>query len=131
VTTELDRSLAIDRVIPLALPPSLGGRLRAAVSGEVTGVAAYGTGWSTFVVLRLPGGVGFRAFRAAEDAGGAAVEIPGGRAVELRASLLTTLLVRSAGGRSTRRTYLVAGLVSPDLLHKAAADLLSVPPGER
>jgi hypothetical protein len=41
------------------------------------------------------------------------------------ASLLTALVARTGGDRISRRTWLIAGLVSPDLLRRAAAELVA------
>jgi hypothetical protein len=124
VRTELDAGLALDRVAPALLRSRLAGRDRLGGPGGVSGVGAYGAGWSTFVVVRLPGRAGGRTLRAIEEAGGAAAAVPGAEAYELGNSLLNTLVVRSPGSRQTRRTYLLAGLVTPVLLRQAATELL-------
>jgi len=87
--------------------------------------AAYGDGWATFVAVRLPGRIGSRTLRAIEDAGGTPVELGEGEAFEIGAAILSTLVVRSAGNRVTRRTFLLAGFVGPDVLRQAATELLA------
>ncbi len=109
-----------------ALPNAVAGRRRVAapVEPQVARVAAYGEGFSTFVVLPLPGRLGRRALDAIESAGGTPIPVDGGRAYELRTSLLSTVIARTDGPRGTRRGYLIAGLVSPEILRQAGAELL-------
>jgi hypothetical protein len=95
------------------LPDSLAGHDR--VPGPLSGVAAYGTGLSRFVVIPVPGRLGRQSLDAVRAAGGAVV--PGGFVVH--SSVLTLLAVRPAA----RRTYVLAGFVTPDLLTRAAAEL--------
>ena len=49
------------------------------------------------------------------------------QAYELRATPLAALVVRRPGDRETRRTWLLAGLVDPQLLRRAAAELVGRP----
>jgi hypothetical protein len=125
VTTELDSALAIDRLAPTILPPTLAGKARLATPSSISGAAAYGDGWATFVAVRLPGRIGSRTLRAIEGAGGTPVELGEGEAFEIRAAVLSTLVLRSAGNRLTRRTFLLAGFVGPDVLRQAATELLA------
>jgi hypothetical protein len=103
--------------------PSLAGRPLALTPGSE--VVWYGHGLSRFVVLLLPGRLGSQFFNAARDAGGASVQLADGQGYTLRNAVLTTLVMRIAGDRQTRRTFLVAGLVGPDLLARAGAELLA------
>ena len=125
ITTELDSALAIDRISPTILPPTLAGLSRLVTPSSLSGAGAYGDGWATFVAVRLPGRMGSRTLRAIEAAGGAPVDFGQGEAFEIRAALLSTLVVRSGGNRLIRRTFLLAGFVSPDVLRQAAAELLA------
>jgi hypothetical protein len=93
----------------------------------VPGVAVYGTGLSAFVVLALPGRVGGQTLRAARDAGGTAVAFAAGEAYETRTSLLAALVARTGGDRANRRSFLIVGAVTPDLLRRAGAELLALP----
>jgi hypothetical protein len=54
---------------------------------------------------------------------GAAIKISGGSAVLIRASLLTMVLASPPGGP----VYLLTGAVTPDVLERAAAELLAPP----
>jgi hypothetical protein len=149
-----DVASAIGQVAPVLLPQTLAGRsaVRQAAIGVVPGIAVYGEGLSAFVVLALPGRVGNDALETARRAGGkpvvSALGTPGVTYVgpgqptadpmvvlldggyegyELRADMLTAVLVRPLTGdeRGRRRTYLLAGLVEPQLLHQAANELLA------
>jgi hypothetical protein len=117
---------AVAEALPGRLPDVLVGRARSAAAGTAgaAGAGVYGTGFSTVVVLVLPGRFGGRTLGAARDAGGTLVPLEGGRAYELRAGLLTALVVRTDGDRSARRGWLLAGLVEPRLLRAAAAELI-------
>jgi hypothetical protein len=139
-----DVANAVGQIAPVPLPDSLAGRpaLRETHADlvdptgrfvitfvGVPGISAYGGGLSTFVVLALPGRVGFDAMETARKARGTPVRIGGAQGYELRVDLLTALLIRSEpvrgdDGRVRRRTYLLAGLVDSDLLREAATELL-------
>jgi hypothetical protein len=127
VTTELGTDLTIPWLGPAALPGTLAGRARTRNPDGISGVGAYGRGWSTLVVLRLPGRVGSRTLAAARNGGGVEATLPGGEGVEIGTSLLSAIIVRSPGDRVTRRTYLVAGFVNPTLLRQAGAEMLANP----
>nr|AHE14858.1 hypothetical protein asmbl_4 [uncultured bacterium] len=109
-----------------ARPPALlaGRPLREADAGGVRGVGVYGTGLSAFVALPLPRGTGRDAADAVLDAGGESVELPGGQAFHLSIAPLSVVVVRSP---VARRSYLLAGLATPELLLDAAAELSMVP----
>jgi hypothetical protein len=107
------------------LPQRLAGRDRVVFTG-VTAVAAYGTGLGGFVVVPVPGQVGSRLMQAARN-GGARVDLTGAgltgpEAYELRTSVVTTLVTHAAG--RCEHIYLLAGLVQPELLERAATELL-------
>jgi hypothetical protein len=108
------------------LPASLAGRARAATGGlaGLSGVGTYGSGFGTIVVLTLPGRLGGRTLGAARDAGGTPVAFAGAQGYELRASLLTSLVVRTDGDRASRRGWLLAGPVNSGVLWRAASDLI-------
>jgi hypothetical protein len=126
VTTAPDIVAAVNSSVPTALPARLGGRPRAAVSGDIAGVAGYGTGLARFVVLPLPGRIGYRSLNAARRAGAAPVPFDHGEGYEMRSSVLTALIVRATDDPFGRRTFMLAGLVSQDLLRKAAVELLAL-----
>jgi hypothetical protein len=111
-TTQNDVTAALNIVTNTQLPAGLAGRPR--LPGQVGGLGVYGTGLSRFVVAPLPGRVGQRTLDAVRNAGGTA--IPGGFSV--RSAVLTVLVVRPA-----RRTYVLAGFASPELLARAASEL--------
>lgn len=104
------------------LPYQLGGYTQVANPGGLADVAAYGSGFARFVVLPLPARTGTSAMSAASSIG-AAIKISGGSAVLIRASLLTMVLASPPGGP----VYLLTGAVMPDVLERAAADLLAPP----
>jgi hypothetical protein len=128
VTTATDLVEFINEVAFAPLPDRLAGRVRSSTA-DLVGVGAYGTGLSTFIAVPLPGRLGFRTMRAMSDAGALPVEpppdAPGTEAYQMSAGLLTMLVVRTAGDRWSRETYLLAGFVRTELLRRAAADLLA------
>jgi hypothetical protein len=131
VTTAQDLAAALNGVAPVPLPGSLAGRPRNTLpvpGADVAGVGAYGAGLSAFVVLALPGRVGSQALRAAQERGGTPVEFPIGQGYEIRTSLISALIVRSEGDRRTRRTFLLAGSVTADVLRTAGRELLAADP---
>lgn len=103
-------------------PWSLAGLSRIAIPGGIPGVAAYGAGFSRFVLLPLPGRVGLHAVVAAAKAASAVVRLPGATGVLIRAPLLTVLLVTTA---FHGHVLLFTGAVTPALLERAAAELLT------
>jgi hypothetical protein len=119
-TTQVDIASSVNS-LGVALPASLAGRPRVSTDTAVVGVAAYGAGLSRFAVVPIPGGTGTRAFDAVHNAGGAPVTLPRGEGYVLGAGMLTVVAVRTR-----RTTYLLAGLVTADLLTRAAADLVAV-----
>jgi hypothetical protein len=130
-TTAQDIAATLGAIVDGQLPDHLAGHPRAlnpAAVAEVGGVGAYGAGLSTFVVVALPGRVGFESLRRARDAGGLPVDLTYGQGYEVRTSLLTALVVRTHGDRQSRRSYLIAGAVTPQLARAAAADLLATQP---
>ncbi len=122
VTSAPDVAARVNSVVPGPLPASLAGKPRSALAGLV-GVGVYGSGLSSFLVVPLPGRVGSRTVNAIHAANPAPVPMTGAEAYEVRASVLSTLVVRTAGSRQNRRTYLLAGFVGGDLLRRAAAEL--------
>jgi hypothetical protein len=147
---------AMEQVAPVLLPDKLAGRpaMRQVVDSQYSdpsgfviyisglvapGISGYGTGLSTFVVLALPGRVGADALEKARRAGGTpigetgpsggpTIRVAGVSGYELRADLLNALIVRAVpGGGDRRRTFLLIGMVTPDLLRQAAAELAGAP----
>jgi len=107
---------AINRRRWTLLPDSVAGQPRRDPAGGVSAAGVYGTGLAQFVVATLPGRYGDAAFDVI-DTYGRDVPVADGSAALLGTGLLTVLVVR------TDRTYLVAGLVRPAVLERAAADL--------
>jgi hypothetical protein len=102
------------------LPAELAGYDRQPAPGGLPGVARYGAGLATFVVLPLPTAVGSSAFGTLKSAGATTVPVDHGRAESIQIPLLTVLLEQVGYGR---HTYLVAGFVDPDVLGTAATEL--------
>ncbi|HEX2356164.1 MAG TPA: hypothetical protein VHI50_06850 [Micromonosporaceae bacterium] len=127
MTTTDEVADALATALPGRLPDVLAGRARTATAAGVGGGAVYGTGFSTVAVLALPGRVGGRMLGSARDAGGTPVPLAGAQAYELRTALLTALVVRTDGDRRSRRGWLLAGLVDPQLLRRAATELIGRP----
>ena len=127
VTTAEDIATAVNGAVPVVLPATLAGRDRrgAGPARGVTGLAAYGSGVSMVLVLALPGRTGFDALVRARDRGGQPVPLDRAEAYEASAGLVNGLIVRTAGDRRGRRTYVLAGPVAPTVLRQAAAELVA------
>jgi hypothetical protein len=129
-TTVLDVREALRDALPGVLPATLAGRARfshAATAG-VAGGAVYGTGFSSIVVLALPGRLGGGTLDAARDAGGTPVPLTGADAYELRASLLTVVAVHGHHPpfeRGSLHAWLLLGPVDGQVLREAAAELVA------
>lgn len=111
------------------LPDTLAGRPRQfpATTAGIGGGAIYGSGLSTVVVLALPGRIGGQMIDTGREGAGAPVPVARAEAYELRASLLTALVVHADHDlvdRNTIHTWLLAGAVQPELLRRAAAELI-------
>lgn len=104
------------------LPGRLAGYAQQPQLAGLPGVARYGTGLSSFVVLALPANIGASAMDTATKGGGSQVTVTRGRAVLIQIPMLTVLLERLGCGRRSQ-TYLVAGLVNATVLRQAAAEL--------
>jgi hypothetical protein len=100
------------------LPPTLAGYDRQPQLPGLTGVARYGAGLATFVVVPLPNNIGSSAIDSATKAGGTKVQVPRGRAVLIGIPLLKVLVEQVRF-----RTYLVAGFVDQPVLRQAATEL--------
>ncbi len=104
------------------LPSRLAGRPVASPDfGGVQGAALYGTGLAAFAVIAVPRTVANAASDAAGKAGAVQVRLPAGNVVQLSITPLSLGIVRSS---VSRRSYLLAGTVTPAVL-KSAADELS------
>jgi hypothetical protein len=128
-TTPADASQALGNVLNARLPDTLIGKARSPIGFRegLTGAGVYGAGFSTVVVVGLPGRIGGETLAAARENGGTEVPLPGARAYELRAAPLAALIVRRPGDRSSRGTWLLTGLVDPQVLRRAAAELVGRP----
>jgi hypothetical protein len=130
-TTDTEISDALAQVLTGTLPATLAGRDRAfpAAIADVAGGGVYGTGYSTMVVLAIPGRLGGQTVEAARDAGGTPVPLAGAEAYELHASLLTAVVAHAdhtrVPDRETIHSWLLAGFVDPVLLRQGAAELVA------
>jgi hypothetical protein len=125
VTTAPDIVEALGATAPVSFPASLAGRAqrRGELSG-LPGIGLYGTGLSAFVVLPLPRNIAGSATDAARKAGASDLTLPGGTGVLLSVAPVSVVIERST---VARRSYLLAGLVIPSVLERAAAELSTVP----
>jgi hypothetical protein len=104
-----------------AFPWALAGRRRAV--GVLNGTATYGTGLARFVVIPLPAGTAddvldaMRLRTKVED-------VPGGQLAVIDTGMVTAGVAVS---RSEQGSFLLAGLVTRDLLTTAGKDLLTSP----
>jgi hypothetical protein len=127
VTTPQDVASALRGVGFTMLPETLAGRQRLTPWTDaltMRGVAAYGRGVARFAVVTLPGRIGTQSLQAIHEGGGVPVTI-GSEAYEIQTSLVNALIVRSLGSGRSRRTYLLAGSVSVEVLRQAGTDLLA------
>jgi hypothetical protein len=107
------------------LPLRVAGReLNSTNLGGVRGAGLYGSGLASFVVLAVPREIGAAATDAAGEAGAATLQLPGGTAVAQSIPPLSLMVVRSV---VSRRSYLLAGLVTPAVLEAAAGQLSTLP----
>jgi hypothetical protein len=107
-----------------AMPATLAGHpLRRSGFGGVQGVGLYGSGLSTFVALPVPRDVGFSANDSATKAGAAEIDLTAGTARLLSVPPLNVVVAHA----NSRRWYLVAGLVRPEVLEQAAGELSTLP----
>jgi hypothetical protein len=141
VSSAGDVNTALSSLRPGPLPSSLAGKPR--VAGTVaqsggtfvlpsgggtlfvpsvvdTGVGAYGSGFTEFLVVSVNRDTGRDATDRATRAGGLPVTIEGGQGVLLSTSLFSVMVVSSL---AARRTYVLVGLVSPALLRQAGEQL--------
>lgn len=129
VATSSDVTTLLDRRAFIPLPKSLDGLPAAqSLAGYGAAVSGYGSGFTTFALLYLGDRLGDSAMSAATSGGAAPVTFgndgvgaPGtGRLIQT--PLLSVLLVRSS---RFDQVFLLAGFTSPDVLVKAAGDLLT------
>lgn len=129
VATSSDVTSLLDSRAFIPLPQSLDGLPAAqSLAGYGAAVSGYGSGFNTFAVLYLGDRLGDSAMTAATDGGASTVTFgnggvgaPGtGRLI--RTPLLSVLVVRS---QRFDQVFLLAGFTSPDVLVKAAGDLLT------
>jgi hypothetical protein len=104
------------------LPGRLAGFARTPIRDDLTSVAAYGTGFSRFAVIPLPGSVGTQALSAVQSSGAAQVRLGDGTAVVIRTPLLTVVLASSTYGGPV---FLLAGPVTSAVLLRAASGVLA------
>jgi hypothetical protein len=125
LTTAPDIEQAMGQLGPVQLPETLAGRAQqAGTLAGLSNVGLYGTGLSAFVVLPIPRNLAGSATDAARKGGATDITLPGGTGVQLTIAPLTVIVLRS---NVARRSYLLAGLVNPALLQRAAGDLSTVP----
>ncbi len=104
------------------LPARLAGRpVTSSDFGGVQGAALYGSGLASFAVIAVPRTVANAASDAAGKAGAVQVKLATGSVVQLSITPLSLGIVRSS---VSRRSYLLAGTVTPAVL-KSVADELS------
>jgi hypothetical protein len=104
------------------LPDRLAGLPHTPVPGGLDTVGAYGTGFTRFAVIPLPGQAGTSALSVALHAGATALAVTGGTAALIRTTLLTVVLARSGDDGPV---FLLTGPVTPAVLQRAASGLLA------
>ena len=121
-----DLAASIDQQSPWLLPDTLAGL--GVTRSLLQGTATYGSGLVRFVVLPLPHREAHQVLDNARSAAAAPVDVLGGEAATVSSSLLNAVVAQDA---DFRHAYLIAGLVSPDLLAQAASELFADPPPRR
>ena len=122
VASAPDVSNALGALGQVPLPATLAGRpVVSSDFGGVEGAALYGSGLAAFAVIAVPRAVGNAAADAAAKAGAVQVKLAAGTVVQLSITPLSLAIVRAS---AFRRSYLLAGTVTPDVL-KTVADELS------
>ena len=111
----------VDRYARRGLPPSVAGEPR--TPGVLRGTATYGRGFARFVVVPLPGGPAGDILDAARLRT-KVQDVTGGQVAVLASGVVTAAIAVSSAGQGA---FLVAGLVSPQLVQTAAKDLLTDP----
>ncbi|WP_372669435.1 hypothetical protein [Amycolatopsis kentuckyensis] len=121
VASAPDVTNALGALGQVPLPATLAGRpVVSSDFGGVEGAALYGTGLAAFAVIAVPRAVGNAAADAAGKAGAVQVKLAAGTVVQLSITPLSLAIVRSS---TFRRSYLVAGTVTPDVLKTVAEEL--------
>ncbi|GLY44296.1 hypothetical protein Amsp01_103190 [Amycolatopsis sp. NBRC 101858] len=121
VASAPDVSNALGALGQVPLPATLAGRpVVSSKFGGVEGAALYGTGLAAFAVIAVPRAVGNAASDAAGKAGGVQVKLAQGTVVQLSITPLSLAIVRAS---AFRRSYLLAGTVTPDVLKTVAEEL--------
>jgi hypothetical protein len=105
-------------------PPELGGLRLQPVTGGLSAVGFYGTGYGRLALLNLPGRTGRQAVSAAASAGAGGLAVTGGTEIIVATPLLTVDL--ATADRFGGITFLLAGSVTPKVLEAAAGDLLGI-----
>ncbi|SEF36414.1 hypothetical protein SAMN05421837_110169 [Amycolatopsis pretoriensis] len=129
VASAPDVSNALGALAQAPLPPTLAGRpVSSSKFGGVEGAALYGTGLAAFAVIAVPRAVGNAASDAAGKAGAVQTKLAAGTVVQLSITPLSLAIVRAS---SFRRSYLLAGTVTPDVLRTVAEELTNLRRGFR
>ena len=126
VVTAPDLAAAVDQRAPWRLPDTLAGL--PVTRSFLEGSATYGRGLVRFTVLPLPDRIADDVVFNARTAGAAALDVEGGEAWQVSPSLLDVVVAR---GEDLEHAYLVAGLVTIDVLTEAVRELLADPPPRR
>jgi hypothetical protein len=125
-TTEPDLVGRIQRTGAWRLPGSLAGL----PSSEpiVGGTASYGSGLVRILVLPISPRLAGQTLTAVRSGGGTPLGLPGGEALLVSSGVLDLVVARGSDGQ---HAYLIAGLVSAQVVTAAARELLASPPPRR
>jgi MucB/RseB family protein len=121
--TAPDLAAAVEQRAPWRLPETLAGL--PVTRSLLEGSATYGRGLVRFTVLPLPRRLARDVLANARATGATARDVEGGVIAQVSASLLDVVVVQ---GDDDEHAYLLAGLVTADLLTRAARQLLADPP---
>jgi hypothetical protein len=125
-TDSPDLATRIQRFNGRRLPALPGSLVGVATSDPIVGgTATYGTGLVRFIVSPLPGRLADQVLDATRTGGGTDLARPGGEALLVSSGLINLVVARTA---DRQRAYLLAGLVTGEVLGAAAGELLQLPP---
>ncbi|MFD8500363.1 hypothetical protein [Amycolatopsis sp. NPDC059657] len=124
VTNAPDIAYDLGALARTQLPGKIAGRELRTGAEKSQGAGVYGSGLAAFVVVAVPRDLGAAISDAAARAGSVPIQLDTGNGQALQISPASLVIVRST---KTRRWFLLAGTVTPGLLHLAATELSGLP----
>jgi hypothetical protein len=119
-----DIAAALDTFVQVNVPQRLGAFRRSPDVVSLGGSATYGEGLARFVILPLPGRLGFGALDAAEGGGGTVIVDTGDDRAVMVTTPLLTVVVAHHEALGLDPTYLLVGTVTAAAAQEALTDLI-------